>query len=432
MFDSNPAIPTSSGYKSQNFGRSTPIRGNLSESSSSKNNMMSLYQPVSSIINRHASDRYHRNEHRSNTKVDAETPEDYLARFKSNHTSHNKHSGMRTSSVGTASSKKLHHQAHKSTSKNIPGYHSSNPKDSTVYATNISDRSYFTKGKTSSYGNNIAMANYSHQLQQNMNPANKSGSQSKTIDLYYIKEAAKDHSSGQSDVYADSSNWKGKYPGKEAANGNGQSSGALRMKNDNLVALRHKKDALKTDVKNQQYDLGLVEMKIKEKKDNLAKLRGLMTQKVSELDNARANMEENFWRKKEQLEDQLEAIKASNEENFIKLKANIEGINRKNQEPVISSYRGYLEKEASPRNPSHPYQSDSVRKDTPPYPATIVERKYSESDRDSTQVQHNNPSNITQIDNYQLPERTHQPAPAREPMEYKRSVNTNQNIKILG
>jgi hypothetical protein len=89
-----------------------------------------------------------------------------------------------------------------------------------------------------------------------MNHANKSGSQSKTIDLYHIKEAAKDHFNGQSDVYGDSSNWKGKYAAKEASNGVSQSSGARRMKNDNLVALRHKKDALKTDVKNQQYDLG--------------------------------------------------------------------------------------------------------------------------------------------------------------------------------
>jgi hypothetical protein len=126
MFDSNPAILASSGYKSQNFGRSTPIRGTLSESSSGRNNMMGLYQPVSSGLNRNTSTRYHRNEHRSNTKLDAESPEDYLARFKSNHTSYNKHGAMRTSSVGTASSKKLHHQAHQATTKNIPGYHSSN------------------------------------------------------------------------------------------------------------------------------------------------------------------------------------------------------------------------------------------------------------------------------------------------------------------
>jgi hypothetical protein len=30
-----------------------------------------------------------------------------------------------------------------------------------------------------------------------------------------------------------------------------------------------------------------------------------MSQKVTELDSARASMEENFWRKKEQLEEQL-------------------------------------------------------------------------------------------------------------------------------
>jgi hypothetical protein len=126
MFDSNPAILASSGYKSQNFGRSTPIRGTLSESSSGRNNMMGLYQPVSSVLNRNTSTRYHRNEHRSNTKLDAESPQDYLARFKSNHTSYNKHGAMRTSSVGTASSKKLHHQAYQATTKNIPEYHSSN------------------------------------------------------------------------------------------------------------------------------------------------------------------------------------------------------------------------------------------------------------------------------------------------------------------
>jgi hypothetical protein len=157
-----------------------------------------------------------------------------------------------------------------------------------------------------------------------------------------------------------------------------------------------------------------------------------MSQKVSELDNARAAMEENFWRKKEQLEEQLEAIKASNEENFSKLKANIEGINRKNQEPLISSYRGDLEQEASPRNPPRPYQSNSVRKDPPTYPETIIEAQHPEYDRVSAQPQHNNSSNITQIDNYQLSERTHQPAPARDPMEYKKSVNLNQNLKILG
>jgi RAB protein geranylgeranyltransferase component A len=91
-----------------------------------------------------------------------------------------------------------------------------------------------------------------------MNHANKSGSQSKTIDLYHIKEAAKDHFNGQSDVYGDSSNWKGKYAAKEASNGVSQSSGARRMKNDNLVALRHKKDALKT--------LGRLRRKSKKKK----------------------------------------------------------------------------------------------------------------------------------------------------------------------
>jgi DNA repair exonuclease SbcCD ATPase subunit len=170
-------------------------------------------------------------------------------------------------------------------------------------------------------------------------------------------------------------------------------------------------------------------MKIKEKKDNLAKLRGLMSQKVSELDNARAAMEENFWSKKEQLEEQLEAIKASNEENFSKLKANIEGINRKNQEPLISSYRGDLEQEASSRDPPRPYQSNSVRKDPPPYPATIIEAQHPEYDRVSAQPQHNNPNNITQIDNYQLPERTQQPAPARDPMEYKKSVNLESKSK---
>jgi hypothetical protein len=106
-------------------------------------------------------------------------------------------------------------------------------------------------------------------------------------------------------------------------------------------------------------------------------------------------------------------------------------MNRKNQEPLIGSYRGDLEQEASPRNPNHPYQSNSVRKDPPPHPATIIEAKHPKSDIDSAQPQHSNPSNITQIDNYQLPERTHQPAPAREPMEYKKSVNPNQNLKIL-
>lgn len=45
---------------------------------------------------------------------------------------------------------------------------------------------------------------------------------------------------------------------------------------------------------------------IKSKKENLNKLRLEMNMKVQELDSKRYHLEEGFWKKKEQLEEQLE------------------------------------------------------------------------------------------------------------------------------
>lgn len=367
----------SSGFKhSQPFSRNTPIRESVSEAGASKNKVMNLYSTLNSTagnpvlhagnlnimnstnINRHSSSRYKYNKESSLVKSNnykesllssnkdqgyvQESAEDYLKKFSNYKSTHNNSSSLRTSSVGAKSSKKFEHskieylnQLHNNHQTGL-----SNVGIGKFGGSNFSsDRSYHPHNQVSSTAKNlIASKNSSYNYMKNSSSLNNNLSKvsqsqalghvsgKKALDLYYLKESMSKHQ--ENSVHNHNLN---------ITRDNNVSM--KKNRNDNLAGLRSKESTLKNDVKQQQKELAGIESSIKEKKDNLNRLRVNMNKKLQELDGKRFDLEENFWKKKEMLEQQLEDLKYSNEESFKKLKQNIEGIHKRNVETSSYSYR---------------------------------------------------------------------------------------------
>ena len=163
--------------------------------------------------------------------------------------------------------------------------------------------------------NNLGISNY-HQIHAGIQSnINKSSSQSKNLDLYQMKKTNRETKNNI---------------GKNVASTNPD---VLRKtRNENMGKLQDKENNLKNEVRNQQGELASIEFNIKEKKENLNKIRNIMSKKVYELDEKRQDLEEDFWKKKDILEEQLAEIKKNNNENFVKLRENIEGLHKRNLE----------------------------------------------------------------------------------------------------
>lgn len=193
----------------------------------------------------------------------------------------------------------------------------------------------------------------------------------------------------------------------------------------------------KSELKIKSKGLVVLESGLQDKNEKMTAMRTLMNRTVTQLDEKRETIEQEFWLKKEKLEEQLNQIKKSNEENLKELKAKAElqklkqtenpQPNIKTNSELVTGKDGTLENSIDRNLETRKFSSYSERANPTPARKSNYQTSLQKSEN-SKKVE----SAINQIDNYDLPEREVQvhynDPPAKEMPSSDSKITKSSNI----